>query len=336
MLTLDADATLVPPHQRVLVAVSSGADSLALLGWLLDIEREIVVGHVNHALHELRPDQCQADEDFVRAKCLELNVRFVAATLDLPRQNGHINENIAREGRYLALAQMARENNCALVATAHTATDGLETALINLMRGGGPQGWLGAPPRRMLDGAIELVRPFWNVPRAATRAYLRVKNWTWREDASNLDPVFRRNRTRAELLPLLSEISGRSLDDLARGHARGATILRDESALLENLAGAQLSRLTLKREPPSAPDLLTFDADGFRALDVALQRRVLRRAAREISPALRDLSAAKVEIVRLAVTEFGRREVWSWPHRVRVEWTGRERGNRVRLWRVGN
>ena len=327
----NADATLVPPAQRVLVAVSSGADSLALLCWLLDLKRDIVVAHVNHALHELRPGECQADENFVRAKCLELDVPFVAATLDLPRQNGHVGENAARQGRYLALAQMARETNCDLVATAHTATDGLETALLNLMRGGGPKGWLGAPPRRVLQGQIQLVRPFWRVARAQTRQLLIERGWSWREDASNLDPIFGRNRVRAEVLPLLGAISGRSLDVLAAGHARGAEIGRDEGAFLERLAQSELWGLILKREP----HLLTFGAEGFRALDVALQRRVLRLAARQIAPELRDLSAAKVETVRLAVAQSERRAVWSWPHRVRVEWTGREQGNRVRLWRVG-
>ena len=327
-----ADASLVPPSYRVLVAVSSGADSFALLGWLLELKRDLVVAHVNHALHELRPGECEADEEFVRAKCLELNAPFVAATLDLPRQKGHVNENVARQGRYLALARLARETDCALVATAHTATDGLETALLNLMRGGGPNGWLGAPPRRVLEGDIWLVRPFWRVARAATRQWLRARGWVWREDASNLSPVFGRNRVRAEVLPLLEEIGGRPRDVLAAGHARGAEILRDEGAFLERLARDELSRLILKREP----HLLTFGVEGFRALDVALQRRVLRRAAREIAPDLRDLSAAKVETVRLAVAQSQRRAVWSWPHRVRVEWTGLERGNRVRLWRVGS
>ena len=329
-MSLPADATLVPPGQRVLVAVSSGADSLALLCWLLDFHSAIVVGHINHALHELRPGQCQADEDFVRARCAALGVPFVAATLDLPRHNGHTNENVARQARYLALARQAQQQHCAVVATAHTATDGLETALINLMRGGGPNGWLGARPHRVLEGEIALVRPFWRVGRAAVRDWLRARGWDWREDASNHDPVFARNRVRAEVLPLLSAISQRPPDVLAQGHARGAAIARDESDFLERLAWGELSQLILRREP----QLLTLEADGFRALDAALQRRVLRRAAREIAPELRDLSAAKVETVLLCVAQSARRTVWSWPHGVRVEWTGLERGNRVRLWRV--
>ena len=328
----DGDAALVPPGARVLVAVSSGADSMALLCWLRALGRDIIVGHVNHALHELRPGECEADEAFVRARCAQLAVPFRSVTVNLPRKNGHVNESVAREARYDALAAMARQNACVLVATAHTASDGLETALLNLMRGGGPGGWLGAPPSRVLQGEILLVRPLYRATRAATRALLKSRGWEWREDASNLDPVFRRNRVRAEVLPLLRDISGRSLDGLALGHARGAHIARDEAALIEQLAQAELSRLIIAR----APNLLSLSAPLLGELDVALQRRVLRLAARQIAPGLRDLNASKVEIVLLCVAQSGRRTVWSWPHELRVEWTGLERGNRVRLWRVGS
>ncbi len=331
-LDWNADETLVPPTARVLVAVSSGADSMALLCWLHELGREIVVGHVNHALHELRPGECQADENFVRAKCAELNIAFCAITVDLPRRNGHVNESVARAARYAALAQMARANRCDLVATAHTATDGLETALLNLMRGGGPQGWLGAPPSRVLDGEIALVRPLYKATRSSARELLRRRGWSWREDASNCDPVFARNRVRAEVLPLLSDISGRDGDELSSSHARGAQILRAESSFIEELANRELSRLIVAREA----NLISLSAVPFCELDVALQRRVLRVAARQLAPDLRDLSADKIEIARLSVSENRARAVWSWPHNVRVEWTGAQRGNRIRLWRVEN
>ncbi len=329
---LNADETLVPAAERVLVAVSSGADSMALLCWLHELKRDFVVGHINHALHELRPGECRADEDFVRARCDELGVPFRAVTVDLPRKNGHVNESVAREARYLALAQMARNNGCSRVATAHTATDGLETALLNLMRGGGPQGWLGAPPSRVLESEIMLVRPLYKETRARAREFLRARNWSWREDASNREPVFARNRVRAEVLPLLCDISGRDLDALANGHARGAHIARDESNLLEQLAQRELAKLIIE----TRADFVALDAPSFCELDVALQRRVLRGAARQIAPELRDLSADKVETVRLSVIGNRARAVWSWPQNVRVEWTGTKRGNRIRLWRAAN
>jgi tRNA(Ile)-lysidine synthase len=325
-----ADEAVVPPDSRVLAAVSSGADSMALLFWLHSLGRDLVVGHIHHDLHELRNGACDDDFEFVRAKCAEIEVPFVARKIELARKNGHVNEEIARLGRYFALGEMARENNCLLVATAHTATDGLETALLNLMRGAGPNGWLGIAPRRVLEAEIQLVRPFWRLPREATRQILRENNWNWREDASNLDPLFRRNRVRHEVLPLLSDISGQDFDDLAVRHARNAQIGRDEAAFLETLTAEALSKLRLQHRD----DLVVLDGLKLRELDVALQRRVIRSAARLLMPDLRDLASEKVEVARLAVSFQFKRAVWTWRSDLRVEWTGASAGNRLRFWRV--
>lgn len=329
-MDFDADATFLPPESRVLAAVSSGADSMALLYWLRELDRDFVVGHVNHDLHELRSGECERDESFVREKCAALGVEFRAQTVDLPRKNGHVNELVAREARYDALLEIARENNCNLIATAHTASDGLETALLHLLRGAAPGGWLGIAPLRALSDEIQLVRPFWRLPRGATREFLRKSGWDWREDASNLDTLFRRNRLRHEVLPLLESISGQNSDALACLHARNAQLGRDEAAFLENCALEALETLAIKRES----DLLTLDGTKFRALDIALQRRVLRLGARAIAPDFRDLDAAKIEVARAWITGDRKRAVWQWRGDLRVEWTGFGAGNRVRFWRV--
>jgi tRNA(Ile)-lysidine synthase len=328
--TFAADHSLVPPETRVLAAVSSGADSMALLWWLLSLNRKIVVGHVNHALTELRPGECARDEEFVRTKCAALGVEFRSVTVELPRRSGHINEVVAREARYLALAEMARQNGCSLVATAHTATDGLETALLNLMRGAGAGGWLGIAARRVLDGEIDLVRPFWQLPRQATRQILLANNWLWREDASNADPLFRRNRVRGEVLPILGEISGQPPDHLAVRYARNARIARDEAQYLDKLAAEALFSLIVKQDE----DLVVLRGTSFCELDVALQRRVLRKAAQLLLPEARNLESDKIEATRLAVTMGTKRTVWTWRKELRVEWTGSSAGNRLRFWRV--
>ena len=330
MEKFEADESVVPRGARVLAAVSSGADSFALLWWLLALVRDVVVGHVNHALRELRPGECDADENFVREKCAELGVPFVSKTIELTRKNGHVNELAARDGRYAALLDMARENSCELVATAHTATDSLESALLNLMRGAGPNGWRGIAPRRVLEGEIWLVRPFWRVPREQTRQILRENRWNWREDASNLDALFRRNRVRAEVLPLLEDIAGQNADDLAVRYIKNAQIARDEAEFLDALASDALSPLLCKRNG----DLVVLEGSAFLALDVAIQRRVLRRVAQLLVPDARDLASEKIEVARLAVQSGAKRAVWTWRKELRVEWTGAGAGNRLRFWRV--
>ncbi len=303
---------------------------MALLYWLHKSKRDFVVGHVNHDLHELRNGDCERDESFVREKCAALGVEFRAKTVDLPRKNGHVNELVAREARYAALLQIARETDCTLIATAHTASDGLETALLNLMRGAAPGGWLGIAPTRALSQEVQLVRPFWRLSRGAAREFLRENGWNWREDASNLDTLFRRNRVRHEVLPLLESISGQGSDALALLHARNAQLGRDEAAWVEKSAFLALESLVIKRET----DLLTLDGLRFRNLDVALQRRVLRLGARAIAPDFRDLDAAKIEVARMWIADDKKRAVWQWRGDLRVEWTGFGAGNRVRFWRV--
>jgi tRNA(Ile)-lysidine synthase len=328
----EADASLVPPDERVLVAVSSGADSLALLLWLHALQRDMVVAHINHDLHELRAGDCDRDEAWVQDTCARLQVPLEVRRLNLARKNGHVNENVARIGRYEALIEMAHESGAKRVATA----DGLETALLNLTRGGGPRGWMGFAPLRTLQAATSaheallLVRPLWKVGREELRAALKQEGWTWREDPSNQDALFRRNRMRHEVLPLLAEIGGQPTDQLARSYALNAHLARDELAYLESQTVIALEALVKKRQQ----NLLVLDGVGFLDLPVALQRRVLRAAAQQIVPDLRDLAGSKVEQVRLAVVGGQKRAVWTWRKEFRVEWTGAGSGNRLRFWLV--
>lgn len=326
----DADLSLVPPNQRVLVAVSGGADSMALLHWLLEAKREVVVGHVNHALDELRSGACARDEAWLRVRCGELNVQIECETIELERKNGHVNEAVARAGRYGALERMARENHCPLVATAHTASDALEGLILNLGRGAGVRGQNGFAPSRELSEGLTLVRPLWRVGRDEVRLWLASKNGAWLEDESNQSELFRRNRVRGEVMPLLSSIFGREGDELARAFSLNAALARDEDAFLEREAKRELESLIVKR----GEELVALDGLRFRELDVVLARRIIGLAARAIAPEFHNASRAKIEAVRLAIVNGQKREVWTWRNGVRVEWTGAFAGNRLRFWRV--
>jgi len=327
---LDADDSLLPPSVRVLVAVSGGADSLALLLWLRELGRDLVVGHVNHALDELRGGQCARDEARLRAKCATWEVPFGSETIDLARSNGHVNEAVAREGRYAALERLAKQHDCQAIATAHTAGDALEGLILNLGRGAGLRGWSGFSPVRKTESGLCLARPFWRVGRDEVRAWLRWKGEEWLEDASNESDLFRRNRVRGEILPLLSEIFGRAPDELARGYAQNAALARDEEAWMDAEARLVLKGLTLRR----TEGVLALDGLAFRALLPALQRKVLRLGAREIEPQAQGIERVKIETLRLACVENGRRAVWTWRKNLRAEWTGAGAGNRLRFWRV--
>ncbi len=326
----DADASLLPPGARVLAAVSGGADSVALLVWLRDLGREVVVGHVNHALDELRGGACARDEAWLRAQCARWSVAFAHETIELPRKGGHVDEAVARAGRYGALERLARANNCLLVATAHTASDALEGLMLNVGRGAGVRGQSGFAPSRALGEGLRLVRPLWRVGREEVRAWLAAREQSWLEDESNSSVLFRRNRVRAEVVPLLSEIFGRPADELARGYAVNAALAREEDTYMEGAARAALKELVVKR----AQGLLSLDGLRFRQLDAPIGRRVLLLGAREVLPEARGIEARKVETVLTVVATDGKRAVWTWRNELRVEWTGAFAGNRLRFWRV--
>jgi tRNA(Ile)-lysidine synthase len=198
------------------VAVSGGPDSVALLLALLALRKEpsagpLVIAHLNHQLRGLESD---GDEEFVCALHARLAERvgpwlqLRCERLDVAAVAGERKENLeaaAREIRCIWLARVAGEAGVSWVATGHTADDQAETVLHRLLRGTGLRGLRGIAHRRPLVPGIELVRPLLAVRRREVLAYLEQEGQAFREDSSNRDVRFTRNRIRHELLPLLAD-----------------------------------------------------------------------------------------------------------------------------------
>lgn len=327
---MQLDFSHLPREEKVLVACSGGADSIALLRALVQAEYSCVVAHVNHGTRGIEND---SDENFVRQLCAKLNIACTVVRLNFQTQKP--SEAAMREARYAALLSAAREYSCARIATGHTASDVLETILLNWLRGASVAGFSGIAPQRPLENNQEdgvlLVRPMLEITREAARAFLVSNNWSWREDASNESDEYLRNRVRHELLPVLSSLIGEtSTARLVRQSARSAQIQRDDLEFLDAAANAALENLVLK----SDADLLVLDGAQFLVLPVALQRRVLRLAAQTITIEARDLELEKVEAARLHIAKNQRRAVWQWRKDLRVEWTGEYCGQRIRYSRV--
>lgn len=309
----DFDWTLVPPNARVLVAASGGADSQTLLWALHSAGRQVVAAHINHGW---RGEASDSDERFVLECCAARGIEAVAVRVHCART-----EDAARTARYAALLELARVSDCQFIATGHTATDSLETMLLNLARGASIQGMAGIAPARLLGDGITLVRPLWRTPREAVRRALVAAGWPHVEDASNASPEFARNRVRGALEQL------ENLETIAANAARSGEIWREDLSLLDGLAREAVERLRLR----SKQGVLALEAVGFRALPLALQRRVLRSAATGLGS---SVSFEQVETARRHIVDDGRRIVWCWPGGARCEWTGAAAGNRIRVWRV--
>ncbi len=203
------------PPGGVVVAVSGGPDSVALVRGLLALPaaagQRLVLAHLNH---QLRGRDSDADEAFVREfyETLrsqgQVNLALHTARADVAAQaraEGGNLESVARRLRYAWLTEVAQHEGTPWVATGHTADDQAETVLHRLLRGTGLKGLRGIAARRPLAAGVELLRPMLRVTRAEVLAYLADVGQAFRDDASNRDRRYTRNRIRHELLPHLAE-----------------------------------------------------------------------------------------------------------------------------------
>ncbi len=256
---------LLRPSEHILVAVSGGADSVALLLGLIELSQPLAltltVAHLNHGIRA----NAAADAEFVDALARTQGLNCVLGRAEVPilaARNGVSLEMAARDARYQFLLRTARAQGCTAVATAHTADDQAETVLLRVARGTGTTGLAGIRPLRDCDG-IRLLRPLLAVARTDVEAFLRARNQAWREDDTNLDMGYARNRVRHRVLPLLAgELNPRVREALCRL----AALTADDEALLDALAREEMGHCV-------ANDRLTVDA--WLALQPALRSRVL-------------------------------------------------------------
>ena len=261
---------LLPRGSRVAIALSGGADSVAMLLALRELaesERFQVVGAA-HLNHQLRGADADADADFCRILTEGLSVPFDVERADvaaLAREMGTSVEHAAHTARHAFFHRAAARLGATAIAVAHTKDDQAETFLLRLLRGAGPRGLSGIHPR---SGIV--VRPLIETPRSDVRAFLNVAGVAFREDASNADLSIPRNRIRHELLPLLDARFSPGIVDVLD---REAAIAREDADYIENAAQVAAARL-ISRTPRG----VELDADALLAEPPAIVRRVIRRA----------------------------------------------------------
>jgi tRNA(Ile)-lysidine synthase len=365
VLSLGLDRSLVRVGERVCVAVSGGADSVALLLGLVEAKegREalgvvLTAAHVNHGLRGVEAD---GDEAFVRGLCERMRVPLTvfqvdtAARLNGPRPGLQIEgmENAARELRYAALRTLMENDQADVIATAHTLDDQAETVVMKLLRGAWTEGLGGISPvvetRKVVEARVlesgpgvgRVVRPLLGVRRVEVEAFLKGRGQDWREDSSNRDLGLTRNRVRHELMPLLRGFNP-GVDEAL---ANLAVIARDEEAHWEAEVARILPQVVLPGKPVRGGGRAVSTAVGeaecaveierLKAMDAATRRRVVRGMVRGIGSRLSFEETAKI----LALAGFGgyagvlgkigsRLELRAG---LRVERSARE----LRLWRQG-
>lgn len=253
---------LLRPGDRVLCAVSGGADSMCLVHWLSTHAEELGVSVCAASFdHMLRGEESAGDCRFAAAQCERMGVECVTGCGDVrsyAREKGMSEEEAARALRYDFLSRAADKLGCNVIATAHNANDNAETLLLNLTRGGGLKGLCAIPPRRG-----NIIRPLLSTTREQIEAYNAKNGVEFVTDSSNLGDDYTRNVIRHHVTPVLEGINPAFFDAVSRT----VQSLREDERCLDDMAAAAYGEFYKNS---------SFPADKLLSLPKPVAMRVLR------------------------------------------------------------
>ena len=285
--------------RRLVVAVSGGPDSLAMLYALHRLRDELGLAlHVAHLDHRLRGQDSAADAEFVAQTCAKLYIDCTVENVDVPafrREHRMSQEEAAREVRYRFLVCVAEQVGADTVALGHTSDDQVETVLMNVIRGSGLRGLRGMRPvskQRIAGSDLTLFRPLLNLPKQDTIAYCEALHLTPRADESNRSTEMTRNRVRLELLPLLRDLNP----------AFGEAILRlsrnanDAHSVVNRTVDSAWTEVVAEEG-----ESIRVDRERFRELDEAVRTHLMMRALSHVKGAARGIERVHIEDATRAV-----------------------------------
>jgi tRNA(Ile)-lysidine synthase len=273
------ELNLLTPGETVVVAFSGGADSTALLDILANLPGfplNLVAAHLNHML---RSEESDGDELFVSSAASRYGIRVETSRLDvaaLGREKRLSLEEAGREARYGFFREIAIKHSASAIALGHHKDDQAETVLMRLVRGAGGSGLSGMRPR-----SGNIVRPLLQLSRDEIEAYLHKAGVIWREDGSNSDTRFMRNRIRHELLPLLETFN----PEIVQALNQSAEALAADEEVLEGLTSQSLARTAL-----SGCSSVRFDLSKLFLEPAPLRKRLYRAAVSSVKGDLKRIS----------------------------------------------
>lgn len=274
---------MLKQNDNILVALSGGADSVTLLHLLNSLKEysfNIWACHVNH---QIRNQEAQRDEDFVRDLCKNLAVPLIVKTVNVPelsKKNGKSLEEMAREVRYNVFNELANKLN-AKIATAHTLNDSIETVILNLTRGTGLKGLCGIPAKR-----DNIIRPLIEISRTQIEEYIRNNNLNFVNDSTNNDLCYKRNRIRHEIVPKLFIVN----PSFAKVFKRICNNLAADEEFLQNETLEAMKKIQLSDAK--------FCVSTVKDLPASIQFRVIKEI---LNRANTLCDAKKIELIEKAI-----------------------------------
>lgn len=263
------DNGLISKNKHVLIGVSGGADSIALLHVLNNLKNKIgfhiLVAHFNHNVRS----SAQDDESFVKNTATDLNIPFkseISKTLRL--KNGSFEER-ARNERLAFFLKTAKEYKCTHIALAHTKNDQSETVLMRLLKGTGLRGLQGILMSRTQDN-VQIIRPFLNTEREEIEIFLRTKKIKWREDPTNKDSKILRNKIRHNLIPQLKKEYNPNINSVLSGLAQNST---QDYQFIEICAQKAMKKVITQKPPHT----VVINTKAFLSQHASLQNLILQK-----------------------------------------------------------
>jgi len=306
-MSIVLDRNLVSDHDRIVVAVSGGIDSMVLLDLLVSLrdrrKLELFVAHVDHQKRKASPE----DARFVETRCASYGIPFVSMRLD-PTGEGNFHDR-ARKARYAFFRDVAHKFGATKIALAHQADDQAETILMRIVRGTGLAGYAGIPERSRCDG-IELIRPLLHVSRAEIAAYQAEHDILFRVDESNAEDHYTRNRFRHRLMPEIARENPRYLQKFAQF----AAYVDEAHAVVRRLA-EEFAATSLQVDT----NRVGFSATAFRSLEPAIRKEVVKRGFDRLTNDAEELSHVQMLSAIAIVLSDKPRGAYDLPGGCRIE-----------------
>ncbi|MFP4472743.1 MAG: tRNA lysidine(34) synthetase TilS [Candidatus Omnitrophota bacterium] len=281
---------LLKAGDTVIVGVSGGADSVALLTLINDLKYDlglrIIAAHVNHRLRK----SADKDEDYVKALCSRYGIRCVTQSVTIKKEAQVSPEDAARRKRFSALGTIARRYSADALALAHHRDDLAETVLMRILRGTGLKGLEAMTAMREING-IPLIRPLLDAGREDIEKFLKKRDLRYRTDPTNRSRRFLRNRIRHDLIPLLE-----------RDYKKG---VKHNLAALADIAGNDYDYLKQQAEKIVARwqvnrSGITVPLKSFNRLHPAMQRMALCLGIQKILPSSKGYPLSQIDAIRSA------------------------------------
>ncbi len=302
---------MIEAGDGILVGVSGGPDSIALLHLLWNLKNELAfsltAAHLNHCL---RGEESDGDENFVRQIAAKLGVRLITESVEVGKmaEQESLNlEDAARRERYSFLLKTAKSLSLSRIAVGHTRSDQAETFLLRLLRGSGMRGLASIYPVK--NGIF--IRPLIETSREEIITYLEENNLGYRVDSSNYDLSFTRNYIRGVLLPLLENNTSKNIEEIL---FRTAEVLREEDDFISSLTTYLFGKLARIED-----GAVMFNVCQLREQHLAIRRRLLREGISHLKSDTRRITFGHGEKALQLLNEEKRGKRISLPGNVIIE-----------------